>query len=258
MKKTLSLIFAVAVALTVALFLSSCIFTAKYSYGNSHLYEAGEATLAASELPPVINVSIDWISGGVMIKTDSTDELKVSEQSVAATERDTEQRVYFDGETLFVKAAPSGASIEDIPKKTLTVTLPEGVRVGTVEISAVDADVSLGEISADAVVTDTVSGCFYLIGAEIYDRIEYSTVSGSCAIVPAAAPANIDVHSVSGGTDIKMPNDSGFRLEFTSVSGELINGYDGEASDDGELTVGDGRTLIGVDTVSGNLFIGRQ
>ncbi len=183
------------------------IFGAEY-YEDADKYSAGNA-----KYDSVINsIEIDWAVGKIIVTVYDGDEISV-EESYSGSDQDDRMRTRISGDTLMIKFAKSGVKyINDPPKKTLTVRIPE---------SMADRGIDLN-ISAAAADTD-VSGSES--GRLVLGEVEIEAASGKVNVTRAEA-REVNIETVSGNIEISECELGGVDLE--AVSGKLV--LDGEVS----------------------------
>jgi hypothetical protein len=133
----------------------------------------------------------------------------------------------------------------------------DGTR-GVLTATTVSGDLALREHNG-GLRANAVSGSVTASGA--FAQVGLSTVSGAVT-VDATAAAGIAVKTVSGDITVRVPHDLGLRLSARAVSGRVV--VDGRELGSTtavrgtvEDTTGDGRTRLGVHTVSGHLTVVR-
>ena len=234
------------------------------SFSTGYRYDRAK-DYATPDTFPVEGVTADkvelhWISGRVEIRAAET--ISVSENFAG----DDAQRLRWrlDGDTLIVQPCASGA--QELPEKTLTVTLPQTVLLKVDTVSAdcaltgvqtaqLDADSVSGALRGDAAVTemlsvDTVSGGASLDLTAAPKKVTGNTVSGVMELVFDEAPGTVKLSSTSGSFALGLPAGAAYQLDWSTVSGGCdASGYqapEGRGAKKIKLTA---------DTVSGGLTI---
>ncbi len=164
----------------------------------------------------------------------------------------------------------------------------EGMNAATLNVSTTSGDISMKDGIHDALKTDTTSGTIGLNGMQVgqfradttsggiraagsimdidansvsgsvtvkterAQRFEADTTSGSIGFSCADASVleKVSADSVSGSTEIVLPTDCGFTVNFDTISGSQNNAFAMKGD-----TYADGRTHIDVNTTSGSLSI---
>ncbi len=113
---------------------------------------------------------------------------------------------------------------------------------------------SKGDFSAESVSVDSVSGGMEISGT--VGRLEADTTSGDVWLESDVCP-DAEISTVSGCVYLALPGDSGFELEFDTVSGKLDSDIQlGIRGDD--YVCGDGSREISVETTSGDIKIAEK
>jgi len=161
-------------------------------------------------------------------------------------------------------SAPVLVSGRDAPLKVNTVSgalTMEGLK-GPAVVRSVSADVDARDIIAPLRAT-TVSGHVTVVES-VTEDLTARTVSGDVVLdAELRGAANYDVHTVAGDVTMRLAEGGGFRFSATSMSGRLSDEFGGEAHRRPgrrtlDLTVGDGRSKLRVNTLSGNVALLRR
>ncbi len=86
-------------------------------------------------------------------------------------------------------------------------------------------------------------------------RFEIDMVSGDLEAAFTECPEEFDLDSTSGDSIVYLPADSGFTLEFDSVSGEFITEFSPVRNSDAGYAVGDGKNRFNDDTTGGDFTV---
>jgi hypothetical protein len=136
-----------------------------------------------------------------------------------------------------------------------TVSGEIGVKGGfeRLELHSTSGDIrSLGAVTTGSLICGSISGSVELEGA--FDKIEGETSSGSVDIRSSAAPAKLDISSISGGVALAIPQDSGFTLEYSSISGGFQCGFSVLMQEE-KVVAGDGSGDFRISTTSGEISV---
>lgn len=236
--------------------------TISTGYRYDHARDYGTLDAFPAEGVTAQKVELHWISGQVNIAASEAEHIEISEDFSG----DDAQRLRWrlDGDTLIVRPCASG--VQELPEKTLTVTLP---RTASLKIDTVSAGCLLTDVQVDRLDFDSVSGA--LQGrASVAEALSVDTVSGGVSLGLTAAPKKVTANTVSGalrfdfdetpGT-VKLDSTSGdlalglpagaaYQLDWTTVSGSV----DGSGYQTPEKRSAK-KTKISADTVSGGLSI---
>ncbi len=247
----------------------------RYIYDNANKYEtldrsgfgSAEDPAAASELLTGIDeIEIHWLTGDVYLVESETDGVTFQEDYTGSNE-DYRMRYKVSNGKLTIQPCKSKlfGSI-DLPRKALTVFLPDTLTLDKITVETVSADVELMGGSVDTLSINTTSGNItgpglsakeYELGTVSGDisltalpagssAIDCETVSGEVRISCTAHPDEIDFNSVSGNLCLTLPKGScRYTLDFSTVSGDRDT--------DRFISGGDETCDITAETVSGNV-----
>lgn len=247
----------------------------RYIYDNANSYEmldrsgfgSGEQSATASEpLTDITEIEIHWLTGDVYLVESDTDGVTFQEDYTGSNE-DYRMRYKVSNGKLTIQPCKSKLfdSI-DLPRKALTVFLPDTLTLDKITVETVSADVELMGGSVDALSINTTSGNItgpglsakeYELGTVSGDisltalpagssAIDCETVSGEVRISCTAHPDEIDFNSVSGNLRLTLPKGScRYTLDFSTVSGDRDT--------DRFISGGDETCDITAETVSGNV-----
>jgi Putative adhesin len=132
----------------------------------------------------------------------------------------------------------------------------DGTR-GTLSANTVSGEVSVrdhqGELSLNS-----VSG--EMAASGVLTRVHANTVAGELALDVTSGSSAIDASSVSGDVTVRLPHGEGAHVKAHAVGGRVV--VDGEEHGRGtmpgrrvDLTTGDGRSRVSVNTVSGHVTL---
>lgn len=247
----------------------------RYIYDNANSYEmldrsgfgSGEQSVTASEpLTDITEIEIHWLTGDVYLVESDTDGVTFQEDYTGSNE-DYRMRYKVSNGKLTIQPCKSKlfGSI-DLPRKALTVFLPDTLTLDKITVETVSADVELMGGSVDTLSINTMSGNItgpglsakeYELGTVSGDisltalpagssAIDCETVSGEVRISCTAHPDEIDFNSVSGNLRLTLPKGScRYTLDFSTVSGDRDT--------DRFISGGDETCDITAETVSGNV-----
>lgn len=105
-----------------------------------------------------------------------------------------------------------------------------------------------------ALTTNSISGEVFTDGAIYADSTNIDTTSGGVSLQFAVTPADLKIDTISGGITLTLPSDSGFTLEYNSVSGGMDCTFRVVMSGN-KFIAGDGAAKFDIGTVSGGLRI---
>lgn len=247
----------------------------RYIYDNANSYEtlsrsgfgSVEASATASELLSDINeIEIHWLTGDVYL-VDSDAEGVTFQEDYTGSNEDYQMRYKVSNGKLIIQPCRSKLfGSVDLPRKALTVFLPDTLTLDNVTIETVSANVELMGGRVDSLTVSTTSGNITGPGllAEDYD---FGTVSGDISLTALPADgSDIDCETVSGEARISctaVPDE----VRFNSVSGDLrltlpegscrytldLDTVSGNCDTDGFISGGDKLCTITAETVSGDV-----
>lgn len=222
------------------------------------------------------NVEIEWISGKVEISAGSGDSIEFTEFCSQTLENEEKLVYSVKGDTLLIRVwrQRTGIQIGSFGhSKDLVVTIPSSLAsdMGSLDVSAVSADVrvdgittedadfetisgriSLGGMTADSVETSSTSGDIELNGT--FGDIQSNSVSGKIEIRDTDCPDRVEISTVSGNATLVIPENDGFSVKFDKVSGDFVCEFPITTSHNGG-TYKDGGARFNMSTVSGDLKI---
>ncbi len=124
-------------------------------------------------------------------------------------------------------------------------------------ITTVSGKISLGDISSDAISVKSVSGAIDIFG-EI-NSITAKTTSGKVTASIGHLNGDIDITTISGAVELSIPEDSEYRLNFSTVTGGFDPGsglvIEQIKNNDVTAVKGNGTNTVKVSTTSGKLTI---
>ena len=243
--------FMLSCGVMTCMFLSGC-FNAPttLNYKHADRYTMGGATITDS----VRNIDINWIGGNVDVLTHNENTVSFSETSDNALDENTTLYYYLEGDTLHIQFGKARKKLfnQNI-SKNLTVYVPEGAVFEDIDVDNVSSSFNIQGVSCDSFEADTVSGD---VTAQLNAVREFKvdSVSADCRIESSVAPDELEADMVSGNIELTIPEGSGFKVSFDTVSGKLNSEFE-VTKDDDEYICGDGKADYSVETVSGGITI---
>lgn len=168
----------------------------------------------------------------------------------------------------------------EYPAFALTIELPEGLSLSSVDLSGTSASMGIDQVVCDHLIVSTVSSGITVQGLDA-GHAEIASISGSVSF-DGAVTTDLSVTSVSGALDVTLagglppqtaldstsgsitldvPDDAGFTLTSDRVSGGFVCelGKLAERDEPGSLSAqvvnGDGSTQITADSISGSVRV---
>ncbi len=239
-----------------------------YKYRNPDKYSVGNTEFSGK----ITKLDVEWISGSVNIIA-AGESVAIKETAPDPLEEKHQLRWWLDGETLrirFVKNEALSLSKVTLPKD-LTLTLPAETVLDEIEIYSVSADVSveadskeyeISTVSGDldiissagnTVRAETVSGTLSISAAKLVSAA-LNSVSGDLTLRSEVLPERIEFNSISGNTEIFLPENASFSVNAGSVSGNFTSDFPFTKSGK-YLISGDGLCKITASSVSGDISI---
>ncbi len=253
-----SVIAVLILGIMLALFFMPSIFKhINFPFQNVHRYVDSEKyQVGAGSADSVKKIRIDWIDGEVEVVSGSVTSVMFSEEGADNLSEERQLHWYNDDGTLYLRYSASGTRFWANADKKLKVTVPENLSLEELKIDAVSADTKIGNLCADMLETDTVSGKVESDGD--FRAMEMNTVSGNVTLrfsVSGRVPEKINLDSVSGNIRICLPEGTGFDAKIDSVSGDIATDFRIAQMSKDRIVCGDGKLSIDVDSVSGDLEI---
>jgi len=260
-----------------------------YQYDDANMYTKGGSTISNT----VENLEIDWISGSVSIETHEENTVLFSEVANKDLNDANTMYYYLEDTTLHIKFCRSGDYTLRNIEKDLTLYIPEELNLNEVKIESVSANLEFTEINTTNLEVDSVSGNINIKNCKISDEIEIDSVSGAIEITLDTKIKDIDIESISGAititastietadvsatsgkviissdielTDLKLDTisgniklilneDSNFKLDFDSISGNFSSQLAMTIDNNMQIT-GNGSGDYDINTISGSLTI---
>ncbi|PRR84394.1 DUF4097 family beta strand repeat-containing protein [Clostridium vincentii] len=195
---------------------------------------------------------VEVTDSNVFIETN--DNLIFSDLEVKVYVPDTYQNL------LSIKGSSGELSVTGGKLKTLLVSSSSGdIDLYTVEATDTSLESLSGRINGSTIRTDkslikTASGDISISGA--LGETTVSVVSGSVDLILSEIAENSNFSTKSGDVDLIIPNEIGYKVNFSSISGEISGknlNMDINNSSSYSFTNGDSSKLINVKTISGDL-----
>jgi len=187
----------------------------------------------------VIGINIERTTMDIYIPEISLEEFKINVVSGDVILEDIEAA------ELYLETVSGDIKVQDL--------MAEKIRIGSTSGDIIVQDYT-GNIDAG-----NTSGDIGLIGGSDNEDLDASTVSGDISIEQDAI-SDMNIGSISGGVKIRLPEDSQFYLDISTVSGDIKHDFSIKIISSGrrdlEGIVGNGGDRIMISTVSGDVIIG--
>ena len=195
------------------------------------------------------DITVEGLSGALALSTVSG-EIRASDVSGGLTAGTTSGDVRLEDVAgkLEVNTVSGGVKLEDGKIDGATVNTTSG----DVNLDGVAGPINVGTISGDVAVRDGHS-----------TQLAISTTSGEFNYSGDLAPGQPNtINTVSGDVKLELPEDSGIRLDTSTISGDISNDFDLSDRAEGlrslKGVVGDGSTNLTVGTTSGDISIEKR
>ena len=285
MKRTICILLIFASILT--LFGCSSI---SFTYKDADKYTSGEAELLGVE-----SINVSWTSGEVRLLPHEGDSVKLYEEYERELSSDEQLHYYLNEGKLNIKFERSGIIDFSEMKKTLYILIPVGADIENIEIGGVSTSVTVGDVSAEAIEVETVSGDVNIdltlpkraisvelasgdidlslgtvgelsiegtssdikVEAEKIHDASIDLTNGSVDYTTKVVSGDLDVDTVSAHVVIHLTEGADFRVEFDTLSGDFESECELIKKGD-KYYSGSGEARCSVDTTSGNLTIKKR
>ena len=213
--------------------------TPEYDQKGFRVLRDGEERFAPGELD---TLKIDWLSGSVSVESYAGGEIVVREKAASALTEEQSLRFRLSGGTLSI--LPCANRVRKLPVKDLTVLVPEGVTLTSVQADTSSASVALRALELrESAELESVSGSLRVEDCRCF-KLELSSASGSqevrrCEVKNALEASGVsgsftaeeidslflEVESSSGSQRIETANCD--TLQLSSISGsQRVSGLD--------------------------------
>lgn len=232
------------------------------STGSEHEFSPGE----------VSSIFISWASGDIDIQPADQDTVTVSEERSGGSS----MVVRHLGSTLEIEAGESKwrLGVGKSTQKDLSIRVPRDWLCQSLEISAAAADIRVDGLPITNVVLKTASGnCVFtdctvekmqvntasgdLDYSGVLNKLELKGASTDCNLRLSDAPAAIGMNTASGDLNLTLPDNCGFTLNRSSLSGAFQSDFATTTEND-RIVCGDGACQITFSSFSGDINIRRK
>ena len=232
------------------------------STGSEHEFAPGE----------VSSIFISWASGDIDIQPADQDTVTVSEERSGGSS----MVVRHLGSTLEIEAGESKLrlGVGKSTQKDLSIRVPRDWLCQSLEIGAAAADIRVDGLPITNVVLNTASvNCVFtdcavekmqmntasgdLDYSGVLKRLELKGASADCNLWLSDAPAAIGMNTASGDLNLTLPDNCGFTLNRSSLSGAFQSDFATTTEND-RIVCGDGACQITFSSLSGNINLCRK
>ena len=223
-------------------------------------------------LEEVSGLAISWASGDIDIQPADQDTVTVSEERSGGSS----MVVRHLGSTLEIEAGESKwrLGVGKSTQKDLSIRVPRDWLCQSLEISAAAADIRVDGLTITSVALNTASvNCAFtdcavekmqmntassdLDYSGVLKRLELKGASADCNLRLSDAPAAIGMNTASGDLNLTLPDNCGFTLDRSSLSGAFQSDFATTTEND-KIVCGDGACQITFSSLSGNINICRK
>lgn len=250
-------------------------------------------TKVATIYEDISNLDIDLVNEAFVVETWNNDYTEVT--IISSYPQEKQPKINFSGSTLSISVPPrnsfgihSGDNVTIKLPKTMAEKLTKtdvdivsgkvnisNTKSTDANVSSVSGSININECDFVALDCDSVSGAIKIttskieevscesisgkieIEADIEKNFDISTTSGSQTIKTNTLPLlGGDCESISGSVKIAIPENTGFSLDYESISGSISNEFTGSTmKKSGENVYKNGSVEFDVETVSGKITI---
>lgn len=223
-------------------------------------------------LEEVSGLSISWASGDIDIQPADQDTVTVSEERSGGSSMVVRHR----GSTLEIESGENKwrLGVGKSTQKDLSVRVLRDWLCQSLEISAAAAGIWVDGLPITNVVLNTASGdCAFtdctaekmqvntasgdLDYSGVLKKLELNGTSADCNLRLSDAPAAIGMNTASGELNLFLPDNCGFTLDRSSLSGAFQSDFAITTEND-KIVCGDGACKITFSSLSGNINICRK
>jgi len=264
---------ALCLGLITALIMGLCACAINVSGVDVYEYDTHDFTVATGDVAPtetIDEINIDWLAGNVHVVTGTQNTVIVHESGVGGS-ANVPLCYRIDGATLTIAFAEKGTKCRNI-SKNLTVTVPQGHLLTSLNVDSVAATVFVDAATEKDVRIDTVSGRVECSVATM-SKVKIGTVSGNVNLRATSVkdvevgtisgtlnlnlPSidEVEVESVSGDVNLALSRDASFTMKVDTVSGNVNTGEFACTRSGKRYISGTGKASIEVDTTSGDVTL---
>ena len=225
------------------------------------------------------DIEIQWVAGTITVQAGDVDQVTYQETEVSdskykmiARESSDDLKIIYCDENIGFSFSMFEASIDVI--KDLTITVPRGMILESLEIDAASAEVIIRDLTIHEVSLDTASGKCQLDGCSIgeldidtasgdvsfngsLDMLDFDAASAEFEGILTNTPRSIKVDSLSGDIDITLPSDAGFTVSTDAMSSDFSSDFETTIRN-GDYVCGDGSCKIEYSGMSGDITIRKE
>ena len=211
--KTIAAICAAALIFALLLGVGNILGLTGLPFAQAEKYTLGDGEVTGQ----IKNLRIEWTSGKVDIAYHKGDTVLFSEKANKPLTDSTRLRWLLDGDTLRIEYCKPGFHFGSWNlDKELTVTLPEGIALDSLEIDATSGDLNIPGVKAEKLRLSLTSGD---IAAQAEaDTVTIGCTSGTVSFTALSDAREITIGSTSGTIALTAANADTVKLSSTSGS----------------------------------------
>lgn len=229
----------------------------------------------ALDAATIRNMEIEWAAGTIRVQPMDITEIRISEEG---PNQDQEPMVWkvCEGKLNIQYSKNSDHAfgmglLNETESKDLLIQVPLGWECNSLEIDAAAAslevqDLTIREMEFDGASgtcvfrnstvetldLDTASGDVLFQGS--LNKLDCDAASANIVLQLTNVPRSIDLDTASGDLDVTLPADAGFSVTMETMSGAFSSDFT-TTTRNGKHIAGDGRCVIEVDGMSGNVTV---
>lgn len=131
----------------------------------------------------------------------------------------------------------------------------DGLPITNVVLNTASGDCAFTDCTVEKMQVNTASGDLDYSG--VLKKLELNGTSADCNLRLSDAPAAIGMNTASGDLNLTLPDNCGFTLDRSSLSGEFQSDFATTTEND-KIVCGDGACQITFSSLSGNINICRK
>lgn len=253
--------------------------------------DAGQYTAGAGSVTGVQELDIDWIAGDVRIEAYDGKEICFEENYLDSLLEPMLLHYWKNGKKLHIRFCRSGEKISSNLSKNLVVKVPKTTPLDEIEFTSISSDLHLNKLKCNELSAKTCSGDLNATSVNCKEidmesisgdiRLEQSTcnelsiestsgdvstesstckeydiesVSGNISLANSGNFIKMRAATTSGDIRLCMPKIAGFTMKAETTSGKVTSEF--PVSIHGNTyTYGNGKSVISVESVSGNILV---
>ena len=182
------------------------------TYANADKYTAGGTEITDR----VRNLDVNWTSGKVILAYHAEETVTLEESAKRSLSEDEQMHWWLDGNTLHVQYAKAGIRW-NMPEKTLTITLPEGIELDNATIQTTSGDIEVPALKANEIDLGSTSGD--IDAAVEADMVRVGATSGDLKVRLNGAADTVSIGTTSG--KINLETEKADTIKAGSTSGSI-------------------------------------